>query len=262
MLNTSKLDAYEKFLTMVERYSIGVFKVSCVNQQKAVDAIKDAIHNNSFGYICVSNARVAYQSNHDPEYCAIQNNSFLTVPDGKPLVWIAHNMGFKDVGQVAGNELFHALLSESAANGYSHYFYGSTLSTIKKMEERVTREYPGARIVRAVSPPFQPIEAYDIDALAEEINAVSPTFFWVGLGAPKQERLMALLQPKLKSTFCIGVGLVFEYYAGTVRRAPLWARKLGLEWLVRSAQQPRVFCKRMIIPFFWTLKELFISKIR
>lgn len=245
---------------MIERFKIGTFQVSCVNQQKAVATIKDAIQNNNYGYICVSNARVAYQSNHDPEYCTIQNDSFLTVPDGKPLVWIAHNKGYKDVGQVAGNELFHAMLQESEKEGYSHYFYGSTLSTIEKMKARVANEYPGAKIVGAVSPPFQPIEDYDIDALAEEVNRVAPTFLWVGLGAPKQERLMALLQPKLKSTICIGVGLVFEYYAGTVKRAPRWARRLGLEGMVRLCQQPkriRMFAK----PFVWTINEVFKSRL-
>ena len=167
----------------------------------------------------------------------------------------------KEVGQVAGNELFHALLGESAKSGYSHYFYGSTPSTIEKMKQRVAVEYPKAKIVGAVSPPFQPIENYDIDALAEEINRISPTFFWVGLGAPKQERLMALLQPKLKNTICIGVGLVFEYYAGTVKRAPKWARKMGLEWLIRSIQQPKrwfVFYK----PFLWTINQIVKSYIK
>lgn len=248
---------------MLERYNIGKFKVSRVNQQKVIDAINKAINSKNFGYICVSNSRVAYQSNHDPEYCAIQNNSFLTVPDGKPLVWIAHNKGFSDVGQVAGNELFHGLLKESEKEGYSHYFYGSTPSTINKMMKRVSSEYPNATIVDAISPPFQPIEAYDIDAIAKEVNRLAPTFFWVGLGAPKQERLMALLQPKLNSTICIGVGLVFEYYAGTVKRAPKWARKLGLEGVIRCIQQPkRLLNSSLMIPMYWILCQLIKSMIR
>ena len=243
----------------MERYSIGKFNISKANLNGVLKFIADALSTKKLGYICVSNARVAYQANHDSEYCSIQNNSLLTVPDGKPLVWIAHNQGYKGVGQVAGNELFHALLRESAKMGYTHYFYGSTPSTIEKMKERVAAEYPEAKIVGAVSPPFQPIEAYDIDYLADEINRLSPTFFWIGLGAPKQERLMALLQPKLKNTICIGVGLVFEYYAGTVKRAPKWARRMGMEWLVRTVQQPN----RLMMftrPFLWTIKEIIKSR--
>lgn len=243
----------------MNRFSIGKFNVSQVNLSATLDIIKKSIDAHRYGYICVSNARVAYQSNHDPDYCAIQNNSLLTVPDGKPLVWIAHNKGYKGVNQVAGNELFHALLGESSKHGYTHYFYGSTPATIARMKKRVSKEYPDAKIMGAISPPFQPIEDYNIDALAQEINRLSPTLFWVGLGAPKQERLMALLQPKLKSTICIGVGLVFEYYAGTVKRAPKWARKIGMEWLVRTLQQPKRF-KMFILPFSWTVKEIIKSR--
>lgn len=244
----------------MERFAIGNFKVSAVNLKAAVDHINQCIASDKYGYICVSNGRVAYQSNHEPDFCEIQNNSLLTLPDGRPLSWIARNLGFKNVGQVAGNELFHALLAESKEKGYSHYFYGSTPDSIEKMKIRVAKEYPEAKIIRAVSPPFQPIENYDIDALAAEINELRPTFFWVGLGAPKQERLMALLQPKLKSTICIGVGLVFEYYAGSVKRAPKWARRMGLEGVVNAIQQPLKRGPRMMRMMPWVIWKMIQSK--
>jgi N-acetylglucosaminyldiphosphoundecaprenol N-acetyl-beta-D-mannosaminyltransferase len=83
------------------------------------------------------------------------------------------------------------------------------------------------------------------------------------LGAPKQEELISLLQPKLHSTICVGVGLVFEYFAGTVARAPIWAQKSGLEWLYRLLQQPAKF-KRIIKPFTWIsvklVQSLFLNK--
>jgi len=245
----------------IPRFSISKFTVSRVNLSKAVNYIADCVKNNKFGYICVSNSRSAYQSNHEPEYCKIQNNSLLTVPDGRPLTWIAKNKGYKEVDQVAGNDLFHALLSKSKEEGYSHYFYGSTPETIMLMQNKTKIDYPYAELKKAYSPPFQSLEKYDIDELAKEINNLKPTFFWVGLGAPKQERLMALLQPKLESTICIGVGLVFEYYAGNVKRAPKFIRKAGFEWLYRDVQQPmRAFKRNFTRPFFWTLKQLLLSK--
>ena len=111
----------------MQRYSIGKFHVSRVNLQSAVAFLEQSLNDGCRGYVCVSNARVAYQSNHDPAYCEIQNNSLLTVPDGKPLVWIAHNQGLKDVGQVAGNELFHALLKESQQKATAIFSMGVRL---------------------------------------------------------------------------------------------------------------------------------------
>lgn len=229
----------------MDRFSIGNINISRVNLPQVVNYLNESIREKKFGYVCVTNSRVVYQANHDPNYCKIQNESLLTVPDGKPLTWIAHNLEFKEVGQVAGNELFHALLKESKEKGYTHFFYGGSPSTIQKMKERAAKEYADVTIVDAISPPFQPIEDFDIEVLADEVNKKAPTFFWVGLGAPKQEKLMALLQPKLKKTICIGVGLVFKYYAGTVKRAPSWARKLGFEWLYRFLQQP---CRFKMLP--------------
>lgn len=243
----------------MERFNIGKFQISRVNQKTALEYIKKSINNGKSGYICVSNARVAKQSNYDDEFCKIQNSSLLTVPDGKPLVWIAHNKGYRDVGQVAGNELFHGLLEMSGKNGFTHYFYGGTPDTIEKMKYRLGKDYPEVKLLGAEAPPFQPIEKYDIESIAQEINRLKPTFFWIGIGAPKQERLMSLLQPKLQSTICIGVGLVFEYFAGNVKRAPEWARKMGLEGVVNCFQQPIKRGKRMADSLPWVIYQIIKS---
>ncbi|MDE6549316.1 MAG: WecB/TagA/CpsF family glycosyltransferase [Muribaculaceae bacterium] len=246
----------------MERFAIGKFKASITDLPKAIDYINKCVIAQKFNYICVSNARSAYQSNQEPDYCEIQNNSLLTVADGRPISWIAHNLGYKEVGQIAGIELFNGLLKESKKFGYSHYFFGSTDSTLKMMSERLAAEYPDAKLIKVFSPPFQPLEQFGVDSLADELNDLKPTFFWVGLGAPKQERLMALLQPKLKHTICIGVGLVFEYYAGNVKRAPKWIRKIGMEWLFRDFQQKRKRIPPFHVIFKWTIKEILYSKLK
>lgn len=245
----------------MERFAIGKFKASVTSLPKAIDYINKCVAAQKYNYICVSNARSAYQSNQEPDYCEIQNNSLLTVADGRPISWIAHNLGYKEVGQIAGIELFNGLLNESKKFGYSHYFFGSTDSTLKMMSERLDVEYPEAKLIKVFSPPFQPLEQFDVESLAAELNELKPTFFWVGLGAPKQERLMALLQPKLKHTICIGVGLVFEYYAGNVKRAPKWIRKIGMEWLFRDFQQKRKRIPPFHVIFKWTIKEILYSKL-
>jgi N-acetylglucosaminyldiphosphoundecaprenol N-acetyl-beta-D-mannosaminyltransferase len=242
----------------VDRYYIGRVAISKTNLEKTVNAINEAIKRNEPGYICVTNSRTTYLANRESTYCHIQNNSLLTVPDGVPLVWIAHNFGHKEVERVSGPDLLKAFLKISVENGYSHYFYGSTPETISKISNNLKLKYPDLIIKDAVSPPFQPIKAFDVEGLAKELNALRPTFFWCGLGAPKQERLIALLQPKLEHTICIGVGLAFEYLAGTIRRAPKWMQTSGLEWFYRLSQQPQNI-RRAVRPFSWVIKNLVLS---
>jgi N-acetylglucosaminyldiphosphoundecaprenol N-acetyl-beta-D-mannosaminyltransferase len=244
----------------MKRYSIGKIKINITNIDDTLCQIGNAIQKKQYGYICVTNSRTAYQANHDEEYLKIQNNSLMTVPDGIPLIWIAHNKGFKEVGRVCGPDLFPNILKISKEKNYSHFFFGSTPKTISIIKNKFKNEYPEIEIKGAVSPPFQPIEDYNIEELAKEINRLKPTFFWCGLGAPKQEQLMALLQPKLEATICVGIGLVFEYFANTVDRAPKWAQKIGLEWFFRLAQQPKKIT-RIGRPYIWTIKQLIISKL-
>lgn len=145
-----------------------------------------------------------------------------------------------------------SLFTVSGDKGYTHYFYGSNQSTLTAFAEKLQRRFSGLVVKGLVAPPFQPLEAFDIDALAQEMNQLKPTFFWVGLGAPKQERLMALLQPKLTHTISIGVGLAFDYFAGNVARPPNWIQRSGLEWAWRLSFQPAKI-GRFSKPFFWFL---------
>jgi N-acetylglucosaminyldiphosphoundecaprenol N-acetyl-beta-D-mannosaminyltransferase len=245
---------------MVERFKVGKVEISIINLEKTIQVLQKVIQNNQIGYICLNEARTAFLANYDSEYCSIQNNSLLTLPDGMSLVWIAHNKGFKKVGKVSGKDLMDKVFTISKRNGYSHYFFGSTPHTIDKLRSNLQIRFPELEIKRAVSPPFQPLEKFDIDDLAKKINEIQPTFFWCGLGAPKQEQLIALLQPKLTNTICIGVGLAFEYLAGTVKRAPLYMQKLGLEWLYRLVQQP-MNIKRTILAHKWMYFQIIKSAL-
>jgi len=243
----------------VERFFIGKVEISLVNMKTTLLVVNEMIREQRYGYICVANSRTTYLANHNSEYCRIQNNSILTVPDGFPLVWFAHNKGFKDVDKVSGKDLMDAIFAISEDKGYSHYFFGSTPTTIKRLHINLQEKYPGLDIKGVVSPPFQEIEKFDVDSLAAQINQLKPTFFWCGLGAPKQEQLISLLQPKLVATIAVGVGLAFEYIAGTVTRAPKFMEKLGMEWFYRCLQQP-VKAQRFVKPFFWMLYQMIAHK--
>lgn len=243
-----------------DRFEIDKIKISKINLALALEVLDQAIVNGITGYVCVTNSRASYIANQEPHYCNIQNNSLLSLPDGMPLVWIANNLGFKEVEKVSGMDLMHAIFNISVQNGYSHYFYGCSQNTIDLLQIELKAKYPGLEIKGAVSPPFQPLEEFDIQGLAEEINTLNPTFFWCGLGAPKQEGLMALLQPYLNKTISIGVGLAFEYYAGTVERAPKWMQRNGLEFSYRLLQQP-MNISRAVKPLTWIFSKYLKSKL-
>jgi N-acetylglucosaminyldiphosphoundecaprenol N-acetyl-beta-D-mannosaminyltransferase len=101
------------------------------------------------------------------------------------------------------------------------------------------------RIAGAIAPPFRaPTEAEDREHVAR-INASNAEIVFVGLGCPKQEFWMARHRGKIRAVM-IGVGAAFDYHAGTLKRAPLWMQRGGLEWAYRFAKEPRRLWRRYL----------------
>jgi N-acetylglucosaminyldiphosphoundecaprenol N-acetyl-beta-D-mannosaminyltransferase len=79
------------------------------------------------------------------------------------------------------------------------------------------------------------------------INSASPDILWVGMTAPKQEKWIADNLGRLDVPVIGAIGAVFDFFAGTVSRAPIWMRRSGTEWVHRLATNPRRMWRRMFV---------------
>jgi N-acetylglucosaminyldiphosphoundecaprenol N-acetyl-beta-D-mannosaminyltransferase len=200
------------------------------------------------GYVCVWNVHTTMTAFFDPTYRLIGNESLLTVPDGMPLVWAMRSLGGNGQDRVRGPSLMRALLDQGRASGAKHYLYGGSPAALKALQETIAREYPGAQVVGAESPPFRPLEAIHEDewqAAAVRINASGAHFVWVGLGAPKQERWMWQQRERVNGLM-LGVGAAFDLLPGIVPEAPAALQSLGLEWAYRFYREPRRLWRRYL----------------
>ena len=171
----------------------------------------------------------------------------MAIPDGGPLSSVGRKRGHKEMERTTGPSLMGEIFQISAEKGYRHYFYGSTEETLKLLEKKLKENYPGIQIAGMYSPPFRVLTEEEDRQIVENINSAKADFVWIGLGAPKQERWMAVHQGKIDGLM-IGVGAGFDYYAGNIKRAPLWMQKCNLEWLYRLMQDPKRLFKR----YFYT----------
>jgi N-acetylglucosaminyldiphosphoundecaprenol N-acetyl-beta-D-mannosaminyltransferase len=74
------------------------------------------------------------------------------------------------------------------------------------------------------------------------------------MGNPGKSQIHAQ-RPRLAVPLCVGVGGLFDYWAGDLVRAPAWLRRLGFEWLHLLLAQPRKF-RRYVFGnplFLWRL---------
>lgn len=231
----------------------------CVsNLNEAVSKISENIDKLRGRYVCFSNVHTLITAYDNIEYRNVQNSADYVFADGNPLAVYSRNHGFKDAGRVMGPEFMWEMLKLSEQKGYTNYFYGSTPETIKKLKENLNKNFPNLKISGMTSPAFKKTAELESEEFIEKINSVKPDFFWVGLGAPKQETWMYLHKNKINSVM-FGVGAAFDYHAGNIKQAPKWMKEHSLEWLYRLVQNPKKLFKRY---FYTNIKWIWLTNIR
>lgn len=212
--------------------------IAAINMEWLLDFTKMNIKAMSGDYMCVSNVHTTVMAYEDNAYRTVQNGGIMAIPDGGPLSTVGKRRGHKEMCRTTGPSYMGEIFKISAEKEYSHYFYGSTEETLKKLKEALHKEYPGLKIAGMYSPPFRAMTEEEDKQVIETINASNADFVWVGLGAPKQEIWMANHQGKVNG-FMVGVGAGFDYFAGNIERAPEWMQKCNLEWFYRLLQDPK-----------------------
>lgn len=229
-----------------ERVNIIGVEISATNMSQAIAYTLAHFEQARGSYICVANAHTTVMAKENPQYRAIQNGSFMTLPDGKPLSMVGKKRGFASMDRVTGPEYMEKMLELSIENGFSHYFYGNTPENLQKLMDYLKKAYPGLRIAGYQPSVFRELTAQEEDELAAQINASGADFVWVGLGAPRQEIFCHKISNKV-SALMVGVGGAFNVICGIIPRAPQWMQRCCLEWLFRWIQEPRRLFKRYFV---------------
>jgi exopolysaccharide biosynthesis WecB/TagA/CpsF family protein len=177
----------------------------------------------------------------DPRLQCILNRSILNTPDGMPLVWLGRLRGYVDIQRVYGPDLLRDVCAYGEERGWTHYFYGAAPGVVEKLKAELEARHPAIRIVGVKCPPYRPLTAEEEAALIEEVNAVQPDIFWIGISTPKQLYLMDEFRQKLACKVICPVGYAFDVNAGVEMDAPDWVKYSGLQWLHRALKQPRLW---------------------
>lgn len=212
-------------------FRIGRVRISVTTEDNAISTIKEAIYNRQKGYVCVSTLRTVPIANRDDNYQEVMEHSLMNTPDGTPLVWCAHWWGLKHVQRACGPHIFPRMLKEKDSM-LKHFFLGDTEETLAQLTKKATEEF-GANVVGSYSPPFAPLDDYDIEEIAKKINESGATIVWTSLRAPKQDYLNAKLAPFLNDGIvAIGVGAAFRATIGGIKPPDGFFQKIGLAGLV------------------------------
>ena len=210
------------------------------------------------------NAHSFVVARKDPAFADALLNADALLPDGISILKACRFLRTKNAPdeKIAGADLFAYEMEKLNGKGGTCFFLGSSPTTLALIEEKAAKVYPNIRII-TYSPPYKPdFSSEESQAMVDAVLAADPDLLWVGMTAPKQEKWLHDHWQELDIHCHAGaIGAVFDFFAGTVERAPKKWIDLGLEWLYRLIKEPRRTWRRYLVnnPIFcWlVLKEKF-----
>jgi N-acetylglucosaminyldiphosphoundecaprenol N-acetyl-beta-D-mannosaminyltransferase len=174
----------------------------------------------------------------------------ILLADGMPLIWASKLSGRSPrlPGRVPGSTLVLSLAKLAAERGWRLFLLGGAPGDADRAAAVLQAKHRGIVIAGTLCPPlgFEK-DAGEMAKIREALAAAKPEVVYVALGFPKQELLIRELRETLPTATFLGVGISLSFIAGTVRRAPVWVQKMGLEWVHRMVQEPGRLFKRYIL---------------
>jgi N-acetylglucosaminyldiphosphoundecaprenol N-acetyl-beta-D-mannosaminyltransferase len=229
------------------RFNVLGTGVSALSLDAACALVLAARDRQRLGYVCCATAYNVNLARRDDVLRTAYNGSYLTTPDGMPLVWLGRWHGHRGVTRVYGPDLMTAVCDAGRATGLKHYFYGGGAGVAAELRDQLSSRFPGLQVVGTFTPPFRELTTEERGVLRADVAATRPDVIWVGISSPRQEQFMADNAPLLDTGLLIGVGAAFDFLSGRVRQAPRWMQRSGLEWLFRLGTDPRRLWQRYLV---------------
>ncbi len=257
---------------------LGVEIDIATQEQAANDIVEYASSRHPAAYITKPYVEFLDAAATNKELRDVLNDAYLTLPDSVALQWAAlylskQKRSLRDLlgtlsqiifspkslcaiipERFAGADFCWLMLEKASAANLSVYLIGRPKhGQIEDTVSAIQRRLPQINITGT-------FDGYLVNSqehnLADELIKLRPQLILVGIGFPLQEKLMARLSRQLKSGLMIGEGGTFDYesFGGTTKRAPIWMRKIGLEWLWRLLIEPSRIKRQLAIPrFIWKI---------
>ena len=251
-------------------------EVDALTMNQAVDQIAKIAENPKRPAVYVVKPYVEFidAAFKQPATAKLLNEAELCLADGTALAWGTHYLyaGRHNLVRLFGTltkivlfpdgilqplpEIFRGvdfsqkLIARCTRDGLKVFLIGSPKrSSISETAKFLKQTHPKLKIVGHFTGELNPELELE---LIQTLKTATPDVILVGMGFPRQERLMSQLRGELKHGVLVGEGGTFDYleFGGRIRRAPNWIRSIGLEWLWRLGREPFRFWRQLAIPRF------------
>ncbi len=181
----------------------------------------------------------------DIEFRKALKNTDLLMLDGVYFALASIFLLGKNIKRNQGPDVYKHFISRLNQASGKAFFLGSSENVLKKIKERINREYPNISVAY-FSPPFKKtFSTQDNLEMLSKINEFKPNILFVGMTAPKQEKWSLQHREKLQCDLVISIGAVFDWYAGTQKEIHPFFFKMRMGWLMRILQRPEILKRDM-----------------
>lgn len=222
---------------------------SDANKREVLEFIITSLQNQSEKYYVVTpNPELLVIASKDSNYQRVLNNARLALPDGIGVMIAGKLLGIPLKERIHGVDLVESLSKEVSKQPITVGFLGAGSSIAELTAECLKKKYPGLKVNLV------------LEEWSEDLKSGKVDILFVAFGSPKQEIWISENLDILPAKVVIGVGGSFDFISGKVRRAPLFMRRIGLEWLFRLIIQPwRIKRQLRLLEFvFLVLKEKWV----
>jgi N-acetylglucosaminyldiphosphoundecaprenol N-acetyl-beta-D-mannosaminyltransferase len=163
----------------------------------------------------------------------------MVVADGNPIVWLSR-LARRPVSLVPGSDMVLPLARLAAQEGVPIALVGSSDAALAAAAAYLTGHIPAVTIALQIAPPygFDPASPA-ADTILTQLQTAHIGLCFIALGAPKQELFAARGRTLAPDVGFASIGAGLDFLAGSQARAPVWVRRMAMEWLWRALSSPR-----------------------
>ena len=229
-----------------------------------INQVSEVLNSSTKNRVAICNANTLVRSVRNIGIRNSINNFTIKAPDGFPVAKALSFLTKQKFSRVDGYKVFLQTIENGLDQGTKHYFFGNNDEITQLMIDQLIERFPNVKITGYLCPKFMSANEL-VDKYKDEIESINTDIIWVSLGFPKQELFIDALCNEIDTTAnFVGIGAVFEWVAGTKKKAPEWVANLGFEWLLRLLQDPKRLYKRYLIDntlfILYFLRQVFFRR--
>jgi len=217
-------------------------RIDAVTLSDALQKIDDFLAGSSPHHIITGNTLMLLDAERDSDLRAILERAALVLPESSGVIWAARRLGHH-LQIIPGIDFMLALCAKKT----SIFLLGAKPGVAADAAQAIQQRFPEVTVAGTHHGYFS--EA-DTPQILEKINAAGAKIVFVAMSVPAQEKWIARYLNQLHAPVVMGVGGSFDVLSGKLHRAPLWMRRLGIEWLYRLIQEPWRWRRIARLPVF------------